>query len=185
MTDTAAQRIELVDLDNLTEEQAEAVASLTIGPHGVQGPFRLLLHNPSLMQATYGQANRIRYHSTLPDDLRELATLVAAKVWEQGFEWEVHAPLAEEAGVSKAAVEAIARGERPPALSEKEAAVYDFSVQLHETKQVDDEVYARVNGFFGVAGVLELCWLGGFYASLAMVMNVARLAPSWKEAAGA
>lgn len=182
MSEAWAARIEPVDPNKLNAAQAEAVASLPKGPGGVQGPFLLMLHNPSLMAAAYPQALRLRYGSLLSDRVRELATLVAAKVWEQGFEWAVHVGLARDAGVSQATIDAIARGQRPTDLGEEDMAIYDFCHQLHDAKQVDDECYGRVERQLGVDGLLELTWLSGFYATLAMVMNVARLPPSWDDA---
>lgn len=182
MSEAWTTRIEPVDLARLDAVQAQTVASLPDGHGDVRAPFLVMLHNPSLMGLAYPEALRLRYGSLLTDDVRELATLVAAKVWEQGFEWAVHAGLALEAGLSQATVDAIAAGQRPTDLSAEDMAVYEFCIQLHTTKQVDNDCYARTKQRLGVDGLLELTWLSGFYATLAMVMNVARLQPSWDAA---
>lgn len=180
--DQGAIRIAPVDLNQLTPEQAQAVATLETGPAGIQGPFLLLLHNPSLMAAAFPAADRLRFGSILSDRHRELATLVAAQVWRQGFEWAVHAPLAQQAGLPPEAITAIGRGERPQALAGDDLVIYEFCRQLHADKQVDDGTYAKAAALLGADGVMELCWLSGFYASLAMVMNVAQMPPQWSEA---
>lgn len=176
------KRIEPVDLDDLDEDQRQAVASLPFSPGGIQEPFRLLLHNPSLTKVAYPLSNRLRYFSVLSDKARELATMIVAHTWKQGFEWQIHVPLSLEAGIDRATIEALSRGERPADLDDECAAVYEFSHQLHETKYVDEEIYQQAVRQLGEAGVLELCWLSGFYVTLAMVMNVAGTAPSWPEA---
>ena len=170
-----------VELSALTAEQEAVIATFPSGTR-IQEPVGLLLHNPSLAQAIYPVLNRLRYRSELSDKLRELVTLIASQVWQQGFEWQVHAPLAADVGLAQDIIAAISRGDRPFGMDDEEAAVHDFCRSLHATKFVDNEVYRRTEALLGAAGILELCWLSGSYASLAMVMNVAGSPPSWATA---
>lgn len=50
----------------------------------------------------------MRYESSLPARLSELVILLVARAWTQNFEWAVHAPIAREAGLSEAIIDAIA-----------------------------------------------------------------------------
>lgn len=176
------ERIAPVDLNDLTAEQTAVVDALDTGPAGIQGPFLLLLHNPSLTQAAFPLGDRMRFGSVLSDRHREIATLVVAQLWQQGFEWAVHVPLTEATGVAHHVIDAIGQGVQPEGMAADDAVIHDFCRQLHETKHVDDPVYAQALALLGADGVLELCWLSGYYATLAMVMNVAGMPPSWADA---
>src|ERR1700761_6062857 len=55
----------------------------------------------------------LRWGTSLPDRLSELAIIATAQFWRAQYEWYAHAPLAEKAGVPAAAIEAIRRGETP------------------------------------------------------------------------
>ena len=69
---------------------------------------------------------------------------------------------------------AVADGRRPERMSEDEAIVYDVSLELQNNQSVSDATYARAVSKFGEPGVVELASIQGYYAYLAMVMNVAR-----------
>jgi 4-carboxymuconolactone decarboxylase len=59
-------------------------------------------------------------------------------------------------------------------MSEDEAILHDFCMELLQNKGVSDGTYARALARFGEAGVVEAAGLEGYYTFLAMVMNVAR-----------
>lgn len=160
-------------------EQRAAAAELIAGPRGeVRGPFVPLLRSPELLDRTQKLGEYIRYRCRVPKRLRELAILVVARHWKQGYEWAVHAPLAIQAGVAVVLIESLAAGtvgtpdgHTPDADS---LLIVDFCLQLLRTQAVDDACYARAKALLGEAGVVDLCALCGYYSLLAMVMNVAR-----------
>ncbi len=156
-------------------EQKEVSRELVSGPRGaLAGPFVPLLRSPELMRRVQKVGEFLRFESALPDRIKELAILVTAAHWRQGYEWSFHLPLALKAGVTRAAAEAIARGRAPAGLSAPEQAAYDFLIELSAQKAVGDEAYARALQAFGEAGVIELIGFAGYYALLAMTMNVAQ-----------
>ena len=124
-------------------------------------------------------ALEIRLHylnkSVLGPRLTELAILTAARKWTNNWEWNAHSTAAGSAGLSAGIVTAIADGRRPDGMAEDEAVVYDFSVELQANQSVSDATYARTAARFGEPGVVELASIQGYYAYLAMVMNVARI----------
>jgi 4-carboxymuconolactone decarboxylase len=52
--------------------------------------------------------------------------------------------------------------------------VLGFCDELHREQAVSDAVYERARQVLGETGVVELCGICGYYALLAMVLNVAR-----------
>ncbi len=85
----------------LSAAQRRVVDAITQGPRGrLSGPFVALLRSPELCQRTQLLGEYLRYDSSLPPRLRELAILATARHWRQDYEWNSHAPLAERAGSS-------------------------------------------------------------------------------------
>lgn len=173
----APERMPPIPADKLTEAQKKAAAELSAGRRGsVRGPFNAYLRSPSLMDRVQKLGEYIRYDSPIELRLRELAALMAARDWTQQYEWHAHVPHALKAGLRQEIIEAIAEGRRPAGMAADEEIVHDFVTELLVNRGVSDATYARALKQFGEAGVVELISVVGYYAMLAMVMNVARTA---------
>lgn len=175
MDEDSASRIAAVEATSMTPEQQAAADTVKAGPRGaVRGPFAVLLNSPGAFSAAQQLGVYLRFESPLPANLRELAILTTAQHWQQDYEWRVHAAIARDAGVSKRAIETLAAGTTVEDLSPQEVVVHTFCRQLHRTNNVDNDTFTAVEQLLGPAGVIDLCTLCGYYALLAMVMNVAR-----------
>jgi 4-carboxymuconolactone decarboxylase len=175
MHQNLASRIAAVEDASMTPDQHAAASVVKAGPRGaVRGPFAVLLNSPGAFSAAQGLGAYLRFESSLPANLRELAILTTAHHWRQDYEWRVHAAIARDAGVSDRAIESLANGKSVEDLSPEEAAVHTFCQELHRTNNVDDDTFTAAERLLGAAGVIDLCALCGYYALLAMVMNVAR-----------
>ena len=119
-------------------------------------------------------ATYFRNESVLGTKLTEFVILLAARDWTQNFEWTAHYSRALKAGLKQETVDAIAAGRRPAGMAEDEEIAYDFWSELDHNKGVSDGTYDRAVKKFGEAGVVSLTTLNGYYAMLAMVLNVAR-----------
>ena len=94
------------------------------------GPFQLLIRAPEICEHAAKLGEHLRWGTSLPDRLSELAIITTARFWRAQYEWYAHAPLAEKAGVPAAAVEAIRRGETPSFEQKDEALVYRICTEL-------------------------------------------------------
>ena len=139
----------------------------------VIGPFIATLRSPELTRRLQHLGEYLRYDAALPDKLREMAILLTAREWRQGFEWEVHAPLAQRAGVSGDTIAAIAEARLPSSMDRDEALVYDVFAELHRDRAVSDATYGAAAARFGEQGLVDLIAIFGYYTTLAMVLNVA------------
>jgi 4-carboxymuconolactone decarboxylase len=169
----------------LTPEQKLAVDELVASPRAaVIGPFVATLRSPELTRRLQRLGEYLRYHAAVPEKLREMAILLTAREWRQAFEWDVHAPLAAKAGLSAAAIDAIAEGRIPESMDRGETLVHDVFIELHRTQAVSDATYEGAVREFGEQGVVDLVALFGYYTTLAMVMNVAQTESQgpWPEA---
>lgn len=173
----APERMPPIPAEKMTAAQKQAAAELSAGRRGsVRGPFHAFLRSPGLMDRVQKLGEYIRYDSLIELRVRELAALMAARHWTQQYEWHAHVPHALKAGLKSAIIEAIAEGRRPAGMAADEEIVHDLVTELLVNKGVSDPTYARALKQFGEAGVVELISVVGYYAMLAMVMNVARTA---------
>lgn len=167
-------RIPLVSKESLTEEQRPVYdAIVSVGSRGgaIPAPYQLTLHCPELTDKWQQIGGLLRFRTSLPLRLSELAILVTARHWDCQYEWYGHEPEALRGGLSPAVIDAIRMGERPRFEKPDEEWVYDYCRELHERHFVSDAVYQRVLGAFGITGVVELTALVGYYAMVAMALN--------------
>ena len=170
----AQERLAMIPSDKLSDAQKKAIADMQGGAFGVGGPFVALLREPKLAEQAVAMATYFRNESVLGPKLTELVILLAARDWTQQFEWTAHYSRALKAGLKQETVNAIAEGRRPPGMAEDEDIVYDFWSELNRNKSVSDATYDRALKKFGERGVVSITALNGYYAMLAMVLNVAR-----------
>jgi 4-carboxymuconolactone decarboxylase len=161
--------------ENMTEAQRSAAAELASGPRGeVRGPFNVLLRSPELMSPLQKVGEYLRFRCQLDRRIAEMATLIAARHWTQLYEWNAHHPLALKAGLKPEIAQAIAEGRRPNGMAQDEEVVYDVLTEALQNKSVSDATYERGVQQFGEQNLVDLLAIAGYYAMLAMLLNVAR-----------
>lgn len=141
---------------------------------GAGGPFNVLLRSPEMGDLVQQFGAAMRFHSSLPPKLNELAILMTARHWTSQFEWYAHRRAAERAGLSRDVIQAVAEGRRPAVMDADEEAIYRFCIELLTTKQVDDDTFEAVESRFGERGVVDLIGVSGYYGLVAMLLNVDR-----------
>ena len=177
-------RLGPISTEQMTLEQQDAARAVIEGPRGaLYGPFVPLLRSPELMGHAERLGEYLRYRSAIGTRLSELAILITARQWDQQVEWAIHAPIAAQAGISAEMIDDVAHGRRPGAMTEEEAAVHDFSLELQRDKRVSDRTYGNALALLGERGVVDLMAINGYYTFLAMVMNAAQTAPPSAPAA--
>jgi 4-carboxymuconolactone decarboxylase len=175
MSKSLPERLPPIPEARQSDAQRRVAAALIAGPRGrLSGPFIALLRSPELCERTQRLGEYLRFESIVPQRLRELAILSTARHWHQNYEWQAHAPIAERLGISRRLIDALATEALPEGLESDEAIVLNFCAELHQSRAVSDAVYLQALSLLGEDGVIELCGICGYYALLAMVLNVAR-----------
>ena len=173
----AQERMSMIPADKQTEAQKKAVADYKAlrGADLTGPPWSVLLRVPDQVMP----ALQIRLHylnkSAIGPKLTEFAILTAARKWTNNWEWNAHSTAAATAGLGADIMAAVRDGRRPDRMADDEAIVYDLSLELQSNQSVSDATYAKAVARFGEAGVVELASIQGYYAYLAMVMDVARI----------
>ena len=157
-------RFPILSPTQLSKEQAALIKSLLAGPRGggesvaaatkrmlTGGPFNAWLRSPLLGERLQKVGEYIRFNSSLPQHLNELAILVTARYWTSQYEWYAHLILALKAGLDPTIAAALAKNKRPAKMQKDEAAVYDFCTQLHQKKNVSLRARLKDSPFMAIA----------------------------------
>ncbi len=158
-------------------EQIMKVSSVGLG-----GPYNPLLRSPVMGQRLFDLLAYLRWDTTVPLRLNEMAILIIGRQWRSQVEWFAHSAIALKAGLPQHVVDDLKARKRPADMQADEAAVYDFVTELSTQKKVSDETYARAKGILGEQGVVDLTAVTGAYVMVAMVLAMAEeTVPPGKE----
>jgi len=171
----AQNRLPEIPLDQYTIEQQKAAQEFElVRKKAPWGPFAMLMYSPELMNNARAMGDYLRYRSAFDAVLSEFAILITAREWSQDYEWSVHYPIAIKAGLKPEIAQSLKEGRRPEGMSEDQAIVYDFTIELQRNKQVSDITFAKTEKRFGKKAAVDLAGIAGYYTFLAMEMNMAR-----------
>jgi len=159
----------------MTPEQKTMMEHLVSGERrGAGGPFNVLLRSPEMGDLAQQFGASMRFHSSLPRKLNEMAIIITARHWTAQYEWSAHRTAAAQAGLNESIIQAIAAGKRPGSMDADETIIYNFATELLNTKQVSDPVFKPVKDKFGERGVVDLIGVMGYYQFVSMLLNVDR-----------
>ncbi len=172
---TTADRMPPIPAEKLTAAQKKAVEEFKAARSAdVSGPFIPLLRSPEVMSRARAMGDYLRFKSSLPPRLSEFVILMTARRWTQQYEWNAHATLAAQGGLSGDVIKAIAEGRRPEKMAADEETLYTFVEELQRNQSVSDATYARAVSAAGEQGVVDTVGIMGYYTMLAMMLNTAR-----------
>ena len=133
-------------------------------------PYRAYVRSPELAPRLTALAEYLRWHSSLPPRLSELAILITAREWTAQYEWYAHYPHAIEGGLDRKVAAAIAAGKRPENMKDDETALYDLVTALYRDRKVSDAVYKAALDHFGERGIMDIIGIVGFYGITSMTL---------------
>jgi len=166
-------RLTPLDEAQMNEAQRAVLHEILTGPRGnLDGPFLAWIHSPELANHAQRLGAFCRYGTRLELRLTELAILYTAAWWQSQAEWQIHEPIARSAGLTDPIIEALRQQSFPPFTRADELLVYRVGKSLYEARRVDDLLYADAVKAFGEPAVVELIGVFGYYALVAMTLNV-------------
>ena len=161
--------------DEMTPAQKTMVEHLFAGPRaGANGPFNVLLRSPEMGDIAQQFGASMRFKSSIPPKLNEMAIIITARHWTSQYEWYAHHRAALAAGLSPAIADAIAAGKRPTGMQKDEDVVYTFCTEILTTKQVSDATFKSTKDAFGEKGVVDLIGVMSWYQMVSMLLNTDR-----------
>ncbi|KAL4881233.1 AhpD-like protein [Aspergillus karnatakaensis] len=155
-----------------TPEEAEILARVQArrAPNGLLPLDRALLHSFPVANGWNAFIGAIRQRTSLTTVIRELIICRVAVVNGALFEWEQHAPLLKEGGLSDAALQVVSDAEADivsmvtnGVLSADEGAVLRYTDAITKTVTVPDEVFQTVKERFNDREVVEITTTAAAY----------------------
>jgi 4-carboxymuconolactone decarboxylase len=165
-------RVATIALEHMTPEQRAAHDEVVAGVRGrVPAPMRAWIHSPEMAGHAQKLGAFLRYGTSLPPTLSELAILVTARHWTSHYEWYAHKRIGLEAGLDPAIISAIAERREPAFTDAAQKVVYQYSKALHENKAVPKALHDAAVSSLGERGVVELVGILGYYSLVSMTLN--------------
>lgn len=168
-----SHRLPPFEMSQATDAQKTVLQAILSGPRGnLNGPFLSWIHSPELAERAQALGAFCRYGTGLPLRLSEFAILCTAAKWRSQAEWFIHYPIGVEAGLSPVLLEAIRVGRQPMFLDVDEALIARIVNELYELKRITNKTYQGAIARFGTEVLVNLVGLLGYYALVAMTLNV-------------
>ncbi len=166
-------RLSELSAEHMSGDQQRVLDAILSGPRGnLDGPFLAWIHSPGLADHAQALGAYCRYHTAMPLRLSELAILVTAAWWQSQAEWQIHEPIGRNAGLSDDVIDALRLGNEPEFERADEQLVYQIGRTLYQTRRIDADLYQRAVAEFGEPALVELIGIFGYYALVAMTLNV-------------
>ena len=173
--DLVGDRFKPLTYEGMTPAQKRMTDNVLNGERkSMGGPFNALLRSPEMGDLAQQLGAYVRFRSSLPRHLNEMAIIMTARVWTAQYEWYVHKQAALQAGLNPAIAAAIAENRRPASMKPDEQAIYEFTKELLDTKHVSDATFQNAIKAFGEKGVVDLVALTGYYGMVSALLNVDR-----------
>jgi 4-carboxymuconolactone decarboxylase len=166
-------RLPLAKRDSL-DENGKRIYDYIAGNRGSApktGPGGVSLHSPAAAEPIQ-MLNQALRRTVVGAKYFEISALIAAREFDQQYEWSGHEPSALRAGVDQAAIDAIKYNRDVKGLDEKDAAIILMGRQLFRgNHQLSSDLWAKTVRLFGAQGALEITMIMGDYAMAAIFLN--------------
>ncbi|MFJ6742626.1 carboxymuconolactone decarboxylase family protein [Streptomyces sp. NPDC091279] len=164
-------RLPVLDEEEMDARQKELAARIAGRRGAVRGPFRVWLHSPEMCERAESLGAFARFDCDLPEHLRELTLLMAARNWDAQYSWNAHVRKAVEAGIPETAVQAIAERREATFDCAADQAFYQFCREVLEEHFVCDPTFTAALGHFGPKGLVDAIGALGNFTMLGMCLN--------------
>jgi 4-carboxymuconolactone decarboxylase len=169
-------RIPLVDRPSL-DEAGQRIWDGIAGDRGdVPVSYRSLLNSPPLADAVARLGGYLRFESGLDPRVRELAVLTVNR--ELGCEVGRvhHAIIAEQMGIDRAVIDAVAEGSEPDGLAPAEQVGVRMAAETLRTGSVSAATFRRAVDTFGPEHTTDLVVAIGYYTMIGQYLLTLDLA---------
>lgn len=165
-------RLTELTLAEMDDAQRAVAEEAIAGKRGrIPAPLRAWLHSPELGRRAQKLGEFVRYDTSLPPVLSELAILVTARHWTSHFEWYAHKRDGLAAGIDPAVIDAIAERRTPDFADPTAKLVHDYTRLLLATGRVSDALHSEAVALLGERGVVDLVGIVGYYSLVALTLN--------------
>ena len=170
-------RVPFLNREDLAPEHRPVWDGIAGSRGSVAQNFQALLNGPEAAGKLADLGGYVRFENSLDDKTKRLAALVTAREADGDYVWTVQVPGAVADGVSEETVRSIQRRRTPEGLSPEDEAIVGFVQELLRSHRVSDPTYDAVQRRLGVAGVVDLLVLTGYYWMLSHALSGLEVEP--------
>jgi 4-carboxymuconolactone decarboxylase len=134
------------------------------------GPAPVSMYSPKLAEPLHA-INQYLRNSVVGPGYFELSALMAAREFDQQYEWSAHEPAAVRAGVEQRVIDVIKFDRDVTGLSDKDATAIRFGRALLRDHKVTPELWARTVEHFGRQGAIEMAAIIGDYVMAGLMLT--------------
>jgi hypothetical protein len=134
------------------------------------GPAATSLYSPGVA-LPMNQLNQYLRNTVVGPAVFQICTLIAAREFDENYEWTSHEAGAKRANVDQKTIDAIKFNRPLDGLPEKDTLVIRFGRAIFHDRKVSPELYAKIVDVFGKQGMFELTAIMGDYAMAAIMLR--------------
>jgi 4-carboxymuconolactone decarboxylase len=148
----------------------DALASSSSGTLSKFGPAPVTMYSPKAAEPIQALNQYLR-NSVVGRRSFELASLIAAREFDQQYEWSGHEPAAVAAGLEQAVIDVVKFNRPVDGLSEKDATAIRLGRALFREHVVAPELWAKAVQVYGQQGAVELTMIMADYAMVGFILT--------------
>jgi 4-carboxymuconolactone decarboxylase len=162
--------VDPVNLDEYGKRIYDKVVGLdNTGP--IYGPAAFSVHMPLVAEGMDLINQYLRYESIIGRANIETAILVAAREFDQQYEWAAHEPLALGEGVPQSTIDVIKHHREVNGLPQDVSLIIRYGREILRDHRLSAETWAEAVSLFGQQGALELSAIMADYAMAAIILT--------------
>ncbi|HIG42969.1 MAG: hypothetical protein ABGY96_30255 [bacterium] len=170
-------RLSPIDRNNLNEAQQTVLEAIERGPRGnarpgigMIGPFGAWVRAPSVGGAAQALGAAIRFGSSVPENIKEVAICTVGAHFKSKFEFSAHKRLGMQAGLNETQLNQLRDGESPT-FEGDEMISYRIASEMLETHGITDQTYKAGVDAFTETCMIELVTTIGYYCLISLTLN--------------
>jgi 4-carboxymuconolactone decarboxylase len=134
------------------------------------GPGQVSMHSPRAAEPIQALNQYLR-KTVVGSRFFELSALIAAREFDQQYEWSGHEPAALKAGLEQSVIDVVKHDRDVTGLSEKDATVIRLGRALLRDHAVSPELWAKTVELFGRQGAVEITAIIGDYVMAGIMLT--------------
>ncbi len=158
------------ELDDYGKQVYDKVVGLD-NPGPIYGPAAFSVHMPLVADGMDLINQYLRYESIIGRANIETAILVAAREFDQQYEWAAHEPLALGEGVPQSIIDVIKYDRTTAGLPAESSLIIRYGRELLREHRLSSETWAEAVSLFEQQGALEISAIMADYAMAAIILT--------------
>lgn len=134
------------------------------------GPAPVSMYSPKAAESIHALNQYLRT-TVVGSRYFELSALIAAREFDQQYEWSGHEPAGVRAGLEQSVIDAVKFNREVTGLSDKDATVIRLGRALLRDRKVSPELWAKTVEHFGRQGAVEITMIMGDYVMAGIMLT--------------